>query len=92
MKFLGSVGGIAHLMVEGSTKDYISWDYYCKLDLSVSLSGHNININLTKLLSRTCWLMLHGTEVQKIVSSEFMHAIVIYVIGRAAMKTNPQTA
>jgi hypothetical protein len=39
MKFLGSIGGIAHMMVDNSTKDYISWDYYCKLDLSVVMGG-----------------------------------------------------
>ncbi len=69
MKFLGSIGGISHMMVENSTKDYISWDYYCKIDLTVIMGGDSIDINLTKMLSRTCWLMLHGTEVQKIVSS-----------------------
>lgn len=69
MKFLGSIGGYSHMMVENTTKDYISWDYYCKLDLTVYLKGDTLNINLTKLLARTCWLMLHGSEVQKIVSS-----------------------
>lgn len=61
MKFLGSIGGISHMMVENSTKDYISWDFYCKLDLSVVMGGENIDINLTKLLARTNWLMLHGS-------------------------------
>lgn len=61
MKFLGAIGGISHMMVENSTKDYISWDFYCKLDLAVVMGGENIDINLTKLLARTNWLMLHGT-------------------------------
>jgi hypothetical protein len=30
--------------------------------------------------------MLHGNEAQKVVSSEFMHAIMVYVIGRAAFR------
>lgn len=87
MKFLGSVGGISHSMVENTTKDYISWDYHCKLDLSIVMGGEDYNLNLTKLLSRTCWLMVNGREAQKIVSSEFMHAIVVYMIGRAATKS-----
>lgn len=86
MKFLGSIGGAAHSVVENSTKDYISWDYYCKLDISVVMGGDTISISLTKLLSRTCWLMLHGSESQKIVASEFMHATTVYVIGRAAFR------
>lgn len=61
MKFLGSIGGAAHSVVENSTKDYISWDYYCKLDLPVILGRETLDISLTKLLSRTCWLMLHGS-------------------------------
>lgn len=87
MKFLGSIGGLAHQMVKNSTQDYISWDYYCKLDISIVLGKDTIDVNVTKLLARTCWLMLHGTENQKTVSSEFMHSIVIYMIGRSASKT-----
>jgi hypothetical protein len=56
-------------MIENTVKDYISWDYYCKLDFTVALGGQNIDISLTKLLSRTCWLMMHGKEGQKIVAS-----------------------
>jgi hypothetical protein len=91
LNFLGSIGGLSHSMIINSARDYISWDYYCKLDLTISLCGQNIDISLTKLLSRTCWLMLHGSEQQKIVASEFMHAVVVYVIGRTATSsaTNP---
>ena len=48
-------------MIENRRKDYISLDYYCKLDLTVILGGENVEINLTKLLARTCWLMQHGS-------------------------------
>jgi hypothetical protein len=38
MEFLGSIGGLSHLLVANRTNDYISWDYHCKLDLDVVMA------------------------------------------------------
>ena len=80
LSFIGSLGGLCHQLVDNKTKDHISWDYDCRLQVEVNILNDNIELNLTRLLNRACWLAINGKDDVKIVACEFLHAVITYVI------------
>ena len=64
---------------------YISWDYDCTLTYPLPLINRKVDLKLTKLLPRVMQLMLNSPDDSiKTISCEFMHAVIIYIIGRSA--------
>jgi hypothetical protein len=62
LSFLGSLGGLCHLLVDKQNNDHISWDFDCHLTVELSILNDKYNINITKLLNRTCWLAINGRD------------------------------
>jgi hypothetical protein len=62
MNFLGSIGGLVHLLVNNTNKNYVSWDYQCKLDIEILMSDRKFTLNLTSVLDRACFLALNGEK------------------------------
>jgi hypothetical protein len=60
MDFLGSIGGLVHLLVDNSKSNSITWDYQDPLEINVLMGTFKCTFNLSKLLNRTCFLALNG--------------------------------
>ena len=81
-KFKNDGFNLGHKVVENT---YISWDYEANLTFPLPLANIKLDLNVTKLLPRLCHLMINSpSENIKITSSELMHAIVTYIIGKSA--------
>ena len=80
LSFLGSLGGMCHLLVDNKNHDHISWDFDCHLSVDVIILNNKFTINLARILNRACLLAASGGDDVKIVACEFLHAIVTYVI------------
>lgn len=60
MDFLGSIGGLAHLLVDNSSSNLASWDCQYPLEIDVLMGNMKCTLNLSKLLNRLCFLALNG--------------------------------
>ena len=80
LSFLGALGGSCHLLVDNKNHDHIAWDFDCHLTVEVNILNDNYSLNLTRILSRACWLAINGGDEVKIVGCEFIHAVITYVI------------
>ena len=60
MEFLGSIGGLVHLLVDTSSMNSVTWDYQDPLEIDVLMGTFKCTLNLSKLLNRICFLALNG--------------------------------
>jgi hypothetical protein len=60
MDFLGSIGGLSHLLIDSSGNNKITWDYEDPLEIDVLMGTFKCTLNLSRLLNRTCFLALNG--------------------------------
>lgn len=60
MDFLGSIGGLVHLLIDTSGSNKIAWDYQDPLEIDVLMGTFKCTLNLSRLLNRVCFLALNG--------------------------------
>ena len=84
MDFLGSIGGLVHLLIDTSGMNKIAWDYQDPLEIDVLMGTFKCTLNLSRLLNRVCFLALNGELYIKRAACEFLHSIFTLVIGNAA--------
>jgi len=91
--FLGQIGGLCHMVLQqGSAKvsssaGLTSWDFGSKLMFSLPILSKKVDINLNRLLQKVIALATgHPSDEVKSISSELLHAIIVFSIGKSAEK------
>ena len=84
MDFLGSIGGLAHLLVDNSSSNSVAWDCQYPLEIDVLMGNLKYILDVSKVINRICFLALNGELNIKKASCEFLHSAFTVVIGNAA--------
>ena len=84
VKFLGSLGGAAHHLVNKKQSDiFLAWDTEVRLKLPISLNQKKIELHLDEILPRLIILTEHSNDKKtKIAACELLHSLIIFMIGK----------
>ena len=85
VKFLGSLGGLAHCIVPESVGNlHTAWDTEPRVSFALPISALKLDVCLDPLLPRVLSLCEQAGDVKtRVTACELLHAIVLYMIGRS---------
>lgn len=91
VKFLGSLGGESHYLVNQKTSElHLAWDTETRLKINCNFNQRTLELQLDQILPRLIHLTEHSTEKKiKVAALELLHALIIYMIGRSTQVVIP---
>lgn len=86
VKFLGSLGGLAHSLVPDSVGAlHTAWDTEPRVSFALPISTLKLDLYLDPILPRVLILCEQAGDLKtRVTACELLHAVVIYMIGRSA--------
>ena len=86
VKFLGSLGGMAHYIVGTKNKDLnLSWDTEPRVKVALPLHTSKFDTYLDPLIPRILYLAEHSTHRRiRVVACELLHSLILFMIGNNA--------
>lgn len=85
VKFLGSLGGLAHCLVPDSVGTlHTAWDTEPRVSFALPISTLKLDLYLDPILPRVLSLCEQAGDLKtRVTACELLHAIILYMIGRS---------